>query len=695
MPLTTLRFRSIFFDASRAAAPLLVSDSRCAASVSRTDAPTSCVRSRTSAHCARTSEEASRRSAPRMASSRRARSAAAASGGERARDVVAVVVATVVLAPESASRVDDDGSSSTAPSSSRVSRAVVGVSVAAAPTRAKLSAAPANHVPRLTPSDPSPRSFTNARSLALLPRVSTPLFASRSRCSREYRGASTAASSLADAADPPNPNPRSADRIDAIAPLSSLVSPLVLPDVPDVTLGITGEISSPLANARASRRASRARVSTLPHRVTIAAFPPDPPGNSLERASNTSRRVRRRRVSIASTTAPDVAAARARNSLASSSSRVVARSSIVASTSARRTSSSARSISSSARSHASTDMVSSRSVVVRHSMPMMTMMTMTPRVVASASSSSSATNETRGTKRAVVTGANTGIGFETVRALRASGDFHTIVLACRDERRARDAIARLESPEETSASNATRLVFRALDLADVGSTRDFANAYLDDYGGALDVLVNNAGVMAVPSLERTRDGFELQVGVNHLGHHALTAGLFPALRASEDGRVATVSSEAHKIAARGLARDDLFGEKKYSAWGQYGQSKLANVLFAFELARRCPANVSSATLHPGAVDTELGRFLQPPEDEVIWWQKRLFEFVRDNFLKTPEQGAATSVYLARDIAKGEANGKYYVDCREKTPAKNCFDEEDAAWLWQRSAELTGVSFDSI
>ena len=694
MPLTTLRFRSIFFDASRAAAPLLVSDSRCAASVSRTDAPTSCVRSRTSAHCARTSEEASRRSAPRMASSRRARSAAAASGGERARDVVAVVVATVVLAPESASRVDDDGSSSTAPSSSRVSRAVVGVSVAAAPTRAKLSAAPANHVPRLTPSDPSPRSFTNARSLALLPRVSTPLFASRSRCSREYRGASTPASSLADAADAPNPNPRSADRIDAIAPLPSLVSPLV-PDVPDVTFGITGEISSPLANARASRRASRARVSTLPHRVTIAAFPPDPPGNSLERASNTSRRVRRRRVSIASTTAPDVAAARARNSLASSSSRVVARSSIVASTSARRTSSSARSISSSARSHASTDMVSSRSVVVRHSMPMMTMMTMTPRVVASASSSSSATNETRGTKRAVVTGANTGIGFETVRALRASGDFHTIVLACRDERRARDAIARLESPEETSASNATRLVFRALDLADVGSTRDFANAYLDDYGGALDVLVNNAGVMAVPSLERTRDGFELQVGVNHLGHHALTAGLFPALRASEDGRVATVSSEAHKIAARGLARDDLFGEKKYSAWGQYGQSKLANVLFAFELARRCPANVSSATLHPGAVDTELGRFLQPPEDEVIWWQKRLFEFVRDNFLKTPEQGAATSVYLARDIAKGEANGKYYVDCREKTPAKNCFDEEDAAWLWQRSAELTGVSFDSI
>ena len=333
-------------------------------------------------------------------------------------------------------------------------------------------------------------------------------------------------------------------------------------------------------------------------------------------------------------------------------------------------------------------------------MPMMMMMTTTrasqrPRVGVVASAASSSTNEPRGTKRAVVTGANAGIGFETVRALRASGDFHTIVLACRDERRARDAIARLETPGETSGSSATRLVFRALDLADVGSTRDFANAYLDDFGGALDVLVNNAGVMAVPSLERTRDGFELQVGVNHLGHHALTAGLFPALRASEDGRVATVSSEAHKIAARGLARDDLFGEKKYSAWGQYGQSKLANVLFAFELARRCPANVSSATLHPGAVDTELGRFLQPPEDEVTWWQKRLFEFVRDNFLKTPEQGAATSVYLARDIAKGEANGKYYVDCREKTPAKNCFDEEDAAWLWQRSAELTGVSFDSI
>jgi len=321
-------------------------------------------------------------------------------------------------------------------------------------------------------------------------------------------------------------------------------------------------------------------------------------------------------------------------------------------------------------------------------MKMMMKTTPPPRVVVARASAS--TTQPSGDKRAVITGANTGIGFETAHALRESGDYHTIVLACRDERRCRDAIARLES----RAPSETRLVYRPLDLADVRSTQDFARAYLDE-GAPLDLLVNNAGVMAVPTLERTRDGFELQVGVNHLGHYSLTAGLFPALRESEDGRVVTVSSEAHRIAAKGLARDDLFGEKTYSAWGQYGQSKLANVLFAFELARRCPANVSSTTLHPGAVDTELGRYLQPPEDEVVWWQKRLFEFIRDNFLKTPEQGAATSVYLAREIAKGASNGKYYADRREKTPAKNCFNEDDAAWLWQRSAELTGVSFDSM
>lgn len=296
-----------------------------------------------------------------------------------------------------------------------------------------------------------------------------------------------------------------------------------------------------------------------------------------------------------------------------------------------------------------------------------------------------------------MTGANTGIGLATVRALRASNEYSKITLACRDASKARRAIDALA---RDGAASTCALVFRELDLASVASARDFAASYLDDEGDdGLDCLVNNAGVMAVPKLERTRDGFELQVGVNHLGHHALTAGLMPALAKSEDARVICVSSEAHRIAGKGLAREDLFGEKNYSAWGQYGQSKLANVLFAFELARRCEraglGNVTASALHPGAVDSELGRYLQPPDEEIKWWQTKLYDFIRLNFLKTTEQGAATSVFLAREIARGEARGKYYSDCAEKTPAKNCLDVDDARWLWDRSAELTGVGFDSL
>ena len=316
-----------------------------------------------------------------------------------------------------------------------------------------------------------------------------------------------------------------------------------------------------------------------------------------------------------------------------------------------------------------------------------------------------ATAAARG-KVAVITGANTGIGLETARGLYLddSHRFSEIILACRDERKARraiDAIAGTSADDD--AADRPRLTFQPLDLASLSSCEDFGKRFLDQRGSdaSLDALICNAGVMACPSLIETSDGFELQVGVNHLGHYALVAGVWPALvgtaRNTGDGRVVVVSSEAHRIPGRaGLRRDDLFGREKYSAWGQYGQSKLANVLFAFELARRAKGTgVSACALHPGAVDTELGRYLQP-EGEPKWWQKALYEAIRTNFLKTPAQGAETSLYLARDVNDGaEMNGKYYADCEEKMPSKACFDREDALWLWERSAELTGASFDSL
>ena len=329
--------------------------------------------------------------------------------------------------------------------------------------------------------------------------------------------------------------------------------------------------------------------------------------------------------------------------------------------------------------------------------------------MSTSSSSSSSSSSTPRKSIAVVSGANTGIGYETVKALLSSGAYDEIILACRDEEKALKACARLRADvggaslgntvdDETST---TRLTCERLDLGSLESVRacgDRLNARAADAG--IDCLILNAGVMAVPNFTPTADGFELQVGVCHLGHYALTARVMPALERAAalrgEARVVTVSSEAHRIAAKGVSRDDLFGEYAYSAWGQYGQAKLANVLFAFELARRCARKkngVSSSVLHPGAVDTELGRYLQPEDGDVKWWQKALFDFIRTNFLKTPAQGAETSVFLANGVTDGAStSGKYYADCKEKTVAKPALSEADAAWLWERSAELTGEAF---
>ncbi len=197
---------------------------------------------------------------------------------------------------------------------------------------------------------------------------------------------------------------------------------------------------------------------------------------------------------------------------------------------------------------------------------------------------------------ALITGANSGLGLETARALASRGA--TVVLACRSRRRGEEARA------ELLPAAAAGLEVLELDLADLASVRAGAHWVRDNYG-RLDLLVNNAGVMAPPR-RLTRDGFELQFGTNHLGHVALTAALLPLMEGRNDARVVTVTSGAQYFGR--IAFDDLQSEQRYDRWAAYSQSKLANVMFALELNERLAAagsTVASLAAHPGLARTNL------------------------------------------------------------------------------------------
>jgi NAD(P)-dependent dehydrogenase (short-subunit alcohol dehydrogenase family) len=281
-------------------------------------------------------------------------------------------------------------------------------------------------------------------------------------------------------------------------------------------------------------------------------------------------------------------------------------------------------------------------------------------------------------KVAVVTGANSGIGFIAARELAAHGA--KVVLAVRDaEGKGAAAAARMSGDVEV----------RRLDLADLSSVRTFAQGF----DGPLDLLVNNAGVMATPR-RTTADGFELQFGTNHLGHFALTGLLLDRLRG---GRVTTVSSGAHNI---GWMRfDDLMGERRYQRWLAYGQSKLSNLLFAYELQRRADAagfDLTSTAAHPGFAATNLqtaGPLLEGSKPREVF--ARATNAV---FAQSDEMGALPTLYAATEDLPG---GTYigpdgFLEQRghPKIVGSNgrSRDEESARRLWDVSEELTGVTF---
>jgi len=280
-------------------------------------------------------------------------------------------------------------------------------------------------------------------------------------------------------------------------------------------------------------------------------------------------------------------------------------------------------------------------------------------------------------KTVVITGCNTGIGKITAMDLSRRGA--KIVMLCRSLERAEAAANDIRKATEGE------VVVHKMDLASIESISECA----DQLGNSLekiDILINNAGVMMCPDL-KTEDGFEMQIGTNHFGHFYLTHLLMPQLKKAAPGaRIVNVSSLAHESGA--MQWEDINFEKTpYDAMKAYAQSKLANILFTKELARRGEGSgVTAYALHPGVVATELGRHMG---DTYGCIATCIMGFIRP-LLKTPENGAQTTIFCAVDESISEHSGRYYSDCKEKTPKPQALRLEDARRLWDMSEQLTGV-----
>ena len=276
-------------------------------------------------------------------------------------------------------------------------------------------------------------------------------------------------------------------------------------------------------------------------------------------------------------------------------------------------------------------------------------------------------------KTVIITGANTGIGKET--AIDLARRNARVILACRNVEKGEKAAVEVRKKSESD-----NVVFLQLDLASLTSVRQFAARVLEEEP-RLDILINNAGVMACP-YTKTEDGFEMQFGVNHFGHFLLTNLLLDHLKEAPSARIVNVSSHGHMLGK--INFDDLNSQQSYGAWSAYGRSKLANILFTRSLAKRLEGtNVTVNALHPGSVKNELGRH-SPLITTIAFW---LFSI----FIKTPWEGAQTSIYCAVSEEMEGVSGKYLADCKiVKTRNKEATDDKIAEQLWQVSAQMVGL-----
>ncbi|XP_028297645.1 retinol dehydrogenase 14 isoform X2 [Gouania willdenowi] len=253
-----------------------------------------------------------------------------------------------------------------------------------------------------------------------------------------------------------------------------------------------------------------------------------------------------------------------------------------------------------------------------------------------------------------------------------------VIMACRDMTRAH--IAADEIRQQSGNGN---VVVRKLDLACLQSVRDLVKNVTENEKH-LDILINNAGVMMCPK-SQTEDGFEMQFGVNHLGPFLLTNCLLDMMKKSAPSRIVIVSSMAHEKGQ--INFEDINLDKDYQRKKSYCQSKLANVLFARELAKRLDGTgVTVYSLHPGVVRTELARHILPT---LALWQRIIFHIIV-TLAKSPREGAQTSIYCAVDEGLANTSGLYYSDCAPKVPAPQARDDTAAKKLWDVSASMVGL-----
>ena len=310
-------------------------------------------------------------------------------------------------------------------------------------------------------------------------------------------------------------------------------------------------------------------------------------------------------------------------------------------------------------------------------------------------------------KVVVITGGNAGLGLESSKRLAKAGA--TVIFTSRDNNKGKTALNEINEYLSDLKSNddsfAGKVMMASLDLCDLSTVKSFQDRLVGIIGKdtKIDVLLNNAGVMAIPDKRLTADGYEKTFQTNHLGHFALTSTLLPML--SSDARIINVSSIGYQFGAPGLDLDNINGEKEYGPWSSYGESKLENILFTNELQKRIQrsstySNLKAFSLHPGAVATDLGRYIVG-EEKFQDMKENGFASAKDKFLmeslakfvKTVQEGASTQVYLAAANGVESNAGKFFSEGKVLSVKAFANDEAKAEELWSISEKLSGIKFD--